>query len=551
MKNKFTPYIYVLLLLMSCYELTSQEKQLSIVSCNKKDTILLEKINYKRKHKDSVSILNEIKKTSEYLKNIGYFINTLDSIIKKDNKTVAYFTLNEKIENVFVFIKKDLQYYFDKNSIKNDSLNIPIEDLQSILADITQKLDDDGKSFSKVSLTNINIKRKKLFANLNVIQSKKRIINRAIIKGYEEFPKPFLKHYFSLEKNSIFNQKRIEEISNLSNNLNFIKEIKKPEVLFTKDSTILYLYLKKQQNNSFDGIINFSSNEDEGLLFNGTINLTLNNILNKGEKFSLLWNSIANERQEFQISTTRPYLFKSKFTPELSFTLYKQDSTFLNTKFDSKILYNFNPKNQLAITYSSENSSELEEISEDNINSFNNYFIGLLYRHQKQSQNLLLGNKFLFEVNPSYGVRNSNFKENQFKLEITLSYLLSINNRNYLFLKNKTGHLTSENKLTNELFRIGGVNSLRGFNEQEFFTASYNYTNIEYRYLLNETSLFYTITDIGFLNETNQKPIGFGVGYRFTNEKFLINLGIALGNDNENQFKLNNSKILINWVNFF
>ena len=96
--------------------------------------------------------------------------------------------------------------------------------------------------------------------------------------------------------------------------MQFISEIKPPEVLFTKDSTLLYIYFKKQQNNSFDGIVNFTSKEDGGVLFNGNINLKLNNVLNTGERFELFWNSIGEERQEFKLSTNLPYILNSKFS---------------------------------------------------------------------------------------------------------------------------------------------------------------------------------------------------------------------------------------------
>lgn len=551
LRINFILYLFCFFLIFNSHRLRSQENKLVISAIAKDEVNVLNKINYQKKHKDSASTSKEIKRVANYLKNLGYFTNTIDSISKRDNITITYFSLGKKIESAKIYAEDSFQIYFEKYEVKNDTLYIPIKKLQSFLRGISKKLDTEGKSFSKVRLDNIKVDKKIIFADLKIEESNKRIITKVIVKGYKEFPKSFLKNYFGLKKNQLFNQKKITQISSLSKNLNFSTEIKPPEVLFTKDSTLLYLYLKKQQNNSFDGIVNFSSNEDEGLLFNGNINLTLNNILNKGERFSLFWNSIANERQEFKLSTIIPYLFNSKFTPEISFNLYKQDSTFLNTKFGAKIRYNLNPKNLLALTYSSETSTELEEISENKINSFTNYFVGILFRHQKKSQNLLLGDKFAFKINPSFGSRKADSKNEQFQVESTLSYLLEINNRNYFSVKNQSGYLKSDKLLINELFRIGGVNSLRGFNEQEFFTDRYNYTNIEYRYKLSNTSLFYTITDIGFLNTVDYQLTSFGLGYRFFNEKFLINIGFALGNNNENQFKLNNSKILLNWTSIF
>ncbi len=43
---------------------------------------------------------------------------------------------------------------------------------------------------------------------------------------------------------------------------------------------------------------------------------------------------------------------------------------------------------------------------------------------------------------------------------------------------------------TNELFRIGGYNSLRGFNEQSLFTDFYAFGGVEYRYLVSNQAFF-------------------------------------------------------------
>ena len=44
-------------------------------------------------------------------------------------------------------------------------------------------------------------------------------------------------------------------------------------------------------------------------------------------------------------------------------------------------------------------------------------------------------------------------------------YIFNLNYKNSIYLKNSTQLLNSENYLTNELFRFGGINSIRGFNE--------------------------------------------------------------------------------------
>tara|TARA_B110000046_G_scaffold133752_1_gene140042 strand:+ start:401 stop:2083 length:1683 start_codon:yes stop_codon:yes gene_type:complete len=559
--QKTSHYIYIIFFLFSFKALFGQEVSLKLSSDNNTEMIILSKIDYKEKHKDTISLYLEIDKVSNYLKNTGYFLNVIHKVKKQYKDYIAYFSLNNKIENVVINIDSKLEVHFEKSKIKKGKVVIPIDKLQFTLSKISRELDKAGKSFSKVQLKNILIKNKNMLADLEIYQSKKRTINNVIIKGYKNFPKSYIKNYFNLKNNTIFNQKITKEISEGSKILEFITEIKPPEILFTKDSTSIYIYLKKEQNNSFDGLVNFTSKEDGGILFNGNIDLRLNNILDKGEKFSLLWNSIGNERQEFKLSTEMPYIFVSKFSPQLSFSIYKQDSTFINTKFDSKIFYTINPKAKLAITYNSENSENLKQSinnnnnnNNNNIETFNNNFLGLQFQYNLYNKNLFTNNKLYLELEPSIGKRKiRDISSNQYKMEASISFNWNLNRRSSMFIKNKTGYLNSDTYIFNELFRIGGANTIRGFNEQSIFTSSYSFFNLEYRYLTSEKSYLYSITDIGHakLNNGNEYLLGIGLGYLFTTKKSQINISTSLGKNNTQSFDYNNIKLIINWKNYF
>jgi hypothetical protein len=534
--------------------INSQEITLNITSKKENEATILDEIEYLQKHKDSITLNTEIIRISNYLKNLGYFTNTVDEIEKENKKFTAFYSLNNKIENAIIKINSDSEVYFENSKIKNSTISIPIINLQTTLSKISKKLDEQGKSFSKVQLKNILIKDETLFADLFINQSKKRGINSVIVKGYEKFPKSYLKNHFNIKSNTVINQHKINEISKASINLPFIKEIKSPEILFTKDSTLLYLYFNKKQNNSFDGIISFASKENGDVLFNGNSDLSFNIILDTGEKFELFWNSIGEEKQEFKLSTEIPYIFNSKISPQISFSIYKQDSTFLNTKFDSKLFYNLNSKTKIAFTYNSESSENLKSELSNNIETFSNYFLGFQFQYRIPKNDFFLNDRFYLEINPTIGKRKTdNELSNQFKIETSMSYIWDLNLRNSIYIKNKIGYLNSDTFINNELFRIGGANSIRGFNEQSLLVNKYTYFNLEYRYLTSKKSYLYTITDIGSLkvNLKNENILGLGLGYFFTAKKSQINISTSLATSNSQSTDYKSLKLNINWINYF
>lgn len=553
MKQKKSTHTLLFFILFSLQGMLAQEISLLLSATDKTERAILEKVDYLSKHKDTISLHLELDRIADYLKNRGYFTNTLLRIEKENKKQVAFFSLNNKIDQVVIKVNLTTEIYFEKTAVKNGVVILPIDKLAATLSRISGELDKEGKSFSKVQLKNISIKNKTVFADLKITPSKKRIIHKVILKGYEKFPRSYVKNYFNIRPTTLFNQQKINEIATAAKNLQFITEIKPPEVLFTKDSTLLYLYLRKKQHNSFNGIVSFASKENGDVFFNGNIDIRLQNILDTGERFELFWNRIGEEKQEFKVTSEVPYIFNSKLSPNISFSIYKQDSTFLNTKFDSKLFYHFNSKIKFAATYTSESSENLTEMINNNIETYRNYFLGIQFQYRKPKNDFFFNDQFFLTINPTLGKRKTNTRSlPQFKIETSASYLWDLSERNSIYIKNKIGYLNSDSFIDNELFRIGGANSIRGYNEQSIYTNTYTYFNLEYRYLTSEKSYLYTISDIGRaeVNAENKNILGLGLGYLFHTQKNQINIGLIAGKNNK-KILIRNTQLLIHWVSYF
>ena len=208
---------------------------------------------------------------------------TVDTIIKNAKKYEAVFNLGKKTDNLILILPQEIR---TNSSIKyNDSVRIKTRGFENFTNLLLTNLDATGNSFSEISFTTPTYLKDTLILNLKLLKSQRRNIDKVLVKGYDEFPKKFLKHFFNIDKSTVFSKKNIKAVSQLTKRLDFVREKKEPEVLFKKDSTHLYLFLDKSETSSFDGIINFASKEnEEGLLLNGNLDLKLNNILNYRRK---------------------------------------------------------------------------------------------------------------------------------------------------------------------------------------------------------------------------------------------------------------------------
>lgn len=544
-------YFIILSLLFFAIKISSQEYSLRIIL---NPSIDLKSIPYKKSFSDSITLKNEIRNYTFQLQKIGFFSNRIEKILHMDRKFEAHINLGERIEQVVITIKKEQQPYLGNVGKDGSSIvQLRPKELQNFLSSISDNLESKGQSFSKVQLSNIQIHQKKLIADLNLNIEKKRIINNIIVKGYDDFPEKFLKNYFTKIGTTTFSKDQLDIISQKTKSLRFIKETKSPEVLFKKDSTEIYLYISPKSNNSIDANLNFNRDNEGGVVFNGLVDLQLENIFKKGNRYYLYWNAVGNIRQELKFNISTPYIYSSKISPEMSFSLFKQDSTFINTKFNVGLNYPINTDLQVGLDYISESSNNLE----NNLNTISNYtsnFIGIKTRYEKLGDNDLFPKILSISVGVLFGKRKaSQITSNQIKANFNLHYLWELNQRNYIYIANRSAILNSDNLFDNELFRIGGINSIRGFNDQSIFTDRFTQFTLEYRFLTNKEAYFFTITDFANarVNLNATSFLGLGIGYQFKVQNSNISLGLATGKSGDSTFDLKNAQFLINWRNFF
>ena len=545
------------LILLFCLFLTgktlfSQKKQILLLSKDSIENILLKKINI-----NSESFLSE-DALSEKLQLQGFFYNSIDSVIENQKKDTIYYyvTLRKRIDSIqlkvpyrYNRLKTEIPY------INNGIIKTSFSNLENILEEFKKHLTKKGKAFSSIKLSEIQLTENKVIANLRIQESKERIVNQIIIKDYKDFPKSYLQHYLKIKTGNLFNKEQINEATESINNLNFAKTTKTPEALFKKDSTILYLYIEKVNKNSIDGLLNFSTNPvSKNLSITGNLNLELVNILNTGEELKFSWNANGNESQNINLSAKIPFLFSSPISNLSLFEIHKQDSTFLNSKFRTNFSYNLNSKSEIGINYQTETSTNNLQTNITTIEDFSSSFIGLNYNYKKPKQHNLFKTKFLFNIGYQTGRRTiENNNTNQHRVNFETYYLFDINSKNSIFIKNQSNFLFSKNYLTNELFRIGGPNSIRGLNPQSIFTSKYSFFNLEYRIQTNLESYLYSITDFGVIegiDNQKQKLISLGAGYSFKIKQSKIDL-IFSGNLNNTTSNNKGFNVSISFKNYF
>jgi hypothetical protein len=443
----------------------SQNLYLKIDGYTDSETTVIDSLNYVKNHQDYTSIKLEVDAIQNTLYKLGYIENELKDFNKKNDSTFySLIHLKEKFSTIYI--------YYNKQDIDNSILNmisknvfdnyfeLDFTEVENALAFINSKISAKGLPFSKLYLSNIKIKDSSNLESELIIESskQKRTINNIIIKGYEKFPKSYLKHYLKIKPKQVFDLKRIRNKTEQLNNLNFANEVKSPEVLFSKDSTSLYLYLEKAKSNAFDGFLGFGTNEKTNRLeFDGYLNLNLTNNLNYGESFRLLYKSDENDQKTFETNISLPYLFKSPIGIDLLLRIFKRDSSFTTINQSVKLHYQINSKHKVyAGIISTESNNLLKENFSLTINDYNTQYYTFAYQFLKpQSSNLLfpVNSKLYFITN--FGNRKTtNKSEKQSQFTINAFKIFNLNPNNSFYLRINGSNLISPTYFENELIRF-------------------------------------------------------------------------------------------------
>ncbi|HBK83706.1 MAG TPA: hypothetical protein DDZ41_08940, partial [Flavobacterium sp.] len=396
-----------------------------------------------------------------------------------------------------------------------------------------------------------------LKASLKLELNQKRVLNKIIIEGYDGFPKGIKKAILKKFKQQEFNQNNVAKIYKDFNALRFVVQKKYPEILFKTDTTQVFVYLEKGKPNKFDGFVGFTNNNQNKLRFNGYLDLQLLNILNSGEQLNLIWKNDGAQQSSFNIGTEIPYLFKSPIGIKADLRIFKQDSTFQNTKTDFNLGYYLKYNSKLFLGYQSTSSVDIQKNMTLNVTDFNSAFITTSYDYNYfKSNETLFSEQSLVQLKIGTGNRtNETSKTRQFFGQIIFSHHINLNNKNSIYIKNESFYLQSNSYLANELYRFGGINSIRGFNENSLQANAYSGIITEYRYKMASNIYLKSIIDYAYVQDkttnTNNRLLGLGFGFGLLSKSGLFHFIYANGSQNQKSIKLSNALVHVSFKAYF
>ena len=551
----------------------------SILFGQKRYTLTLSNSNYSVFKKKIPKYFSDSLEAKKYISDLqllaikkSYILASVDSLLYLENELKVSFYVGPKFgkanltidDTDFLFFKR----YMNINEKFFREIAFTPHQISSTLKEMQHVLENNGYPFSKVFLNNIEIDGQNLRAHISVQKNEFYKWSEIHIKGDSSISKIFLSNIIRIKPGDKFSQLELNQISKRIKQINFLKEIKNHEILFTKDGAELFLYIKSNPISSVNGVIGLQPNPKTNKVdLTGDISLKLLNVLKRGELLEFNWKSMQAQTQSLKGKINYPFIFKTPFGIDAQFNLYKRDTTYIEIKSTLGIQYFLKGGNYLKVFYQNYSSNILSGGNNNpkyvNLGSVksNNYGLAILRKQVDYIPNPSTG--FILNTEVAFGSRKSQISDtskinisNTYRCELSLEFFIPVAKRHILRLANQTDIYYAPKIFQNEVTRFGGLTTQRGFNEEELFSTAKSLMSIEYRFLVDENSRAFLFYDQSWYENNaatyyKDHPFGFGAGFSFGTNIGIFSISYAQGKQFNNPILIKNGKVHFGYVAYF
>ncbi len=519
--------------------------------------------DYDKEFSDSLIAINYLTDLLEIDEADGYLNAGYDSIISQDKLLAAYYFRGTKFnwDHITVQVEDSLKALApsDKRLRKKPPSTALMRDYMEM---IQLNFQNHGFANCHVESNALHTENSEVFWEIAIVPGTYYLLDSLIINSEVDFPNEIIAYRADLRQGAEYNPKQINELARGIYDPVFVRQSGKMKIVFSDNTFQILLYYKKHSNNMISGMIGIvPGNETQNLYLTGDAKLQLTNAFKSAEKIGFEWAAYEPLSQSLKILYEQPVIYNA-LGLKSNFALQKQDSSYLNLDFTAGILA-IQHASELFVFYNWYQSSIIQNQAEvQNIEDLSHRKIGINFSRQKLDYPQNPSSGYLFDISGAGGLRNSNDSvapEGIGEFQSRLSWYIPLGDRFSMGLKNATGFRYLKQGLSqNEMYRIGGAQSFRGYHERSIFSSIYSFFTIEGIFFPDKTSSIYAFSDAGLSNQDlvlqiNQNSILFsvGVGLRVETGSGILAISYGIPRNKASGFDFRQSKIHIGYVNNF
>ncbi len=521
---------------------------------------------------DSISINNSLNKCLIELHNKGYLAARIDSVRFVSTDLRAWATLGTRY-NWDVSSPNSTLNFWLKNSgqpykrFKTKPVNS--FDIAEVSEKLVLTLENNGYPFAKVATKVQQVDSSLLAINFTLQQGPYIYWDTIVVKGDARISHRFINRYVDFPKSKAYSEVFLNQINSKIAELPYLSSIRKAEVEFLSKTANLYLYITNRKANRFSGVIGVSSDKSSssGIKFTGDLNLTLWNSFRNGEYILVKWAGLGEGTQNLNTIVRVPFIAASSIGFEVGFNMHKQDSSFLN--INPRGAFTFKSFGGLITSLGVELKKSNTLITQNSATTRN--YSTVLYSLSFQNGEGF-ANEFPqpgFFYNSSFAAGRQNYiqsgttkRRSLSNAHAQFSYTFPLVTEFLLVRIASTGQAMFELSKSaetvefteNELYRLGGAENLRGFNQESILTDKFVIGTVELHLVAKQAASIFIFTDMARISQLTNSintiswASGVGVGTLLNTRNGILNFNLAMGNGFGQKFSFRDSKVHIGYI---
>ena len=442
---------------------------------------------------------------------------------------------------------------------------------------VLTEAENQGYPFATVGLDSLRLTGRDIAGRVVLRRGPAVYFDSLQIVGTSTTRKRFLSKYLQIEPGTPYNQQRVAAAAALLRQLPYVRLRAEPEVRFARGRARVYLLLDERPSNQFDAIVGLLPNAGgaRGVQFTGDVTIALRNLRGGGKQVGLQWRKVDPLSQLLDVNYLHPNIFGTPLEVGATFNLYKQTGNFLTLRPRLQVSYPTARAGRLTF-FVEQRSSRLLLDSVDYLrlralpdyldSEFTSYGLGysraslddLYFPHRGLylSAQGGVGTKI---IRPNASINEAFYdtvrlRSTQYSFSGRAERYWALGRQGVLLVRLRGEGLLNQQFFLNDLFRLGGLNSLRGFNENEFYTNAYGVATVELRQFTGPEGYVFVFADQALLQAylpTNlrvkalDRPTGLGAGLSFRTAAGLFQFVYSVGRSEflNTSFSLTNSRI--------
>lgn len=444
---------------------------------------------------------------------------------------------------------------------------------------VLTEAENQGYPFATIGLDSLRLTGHDIAGRVVLKRGPAVFFDSLQLVGTSRTKKRFLTKYLQLTPGTPYSQQRVDAATALLRQLPYVRLRAAPEVRFARNQARVYLLLDERPSNQFDAIVGLlpAANGASGVQFTGDVTINLRNLRGGGKQVGLQWRKTDALSQLLDASYLHPNIFGTPLEVGATFNLYKQTDNYLTLRPRLQVSYPTARAGRL--TFFAEQSSSrllLDSAAYAQLGTLPNYLdseynsYGLGYS-RANLDDLYFPHRGLF-VSFQGGVGTKTIRRNaaisetlyagitprstQYSFGGRAERYWALGRQGVLLVRARGEGLFNQQFFLNDLFRLGGLNSLRGFTENQFYTNAYGVGTIELRqftgpegyvFIFADQALLqaYTFSTTQLSSHALDSPTGLGAGLSFRTAAGLFQFVYSVGRSQflNTGFSLTNSKI--------